>query len=137
MVSEEVGVRAGFFFRSDSDQLPSHDPHGFDAVQSHCFFGADAACYGVGDTPDAKKAPADWQNLDPHDRGEAGIAPLLRGDFFRLLNVTVYENTSLPKQCTTGGFSTSWSGSFEASWKQMVQQARRTQESCSRAPPKP
>jgi hypothetical protein len=31
--------------------------------------------------------------------------PLLRGDFYRLVNVAIYENASLPKACTTMGFS--------------------------------
>ena len=127
MVSEEVGVRAGFFHRTHSDIPPQHDPHGFDAVQNHCFFGADVASYAVGETPATWSTPDGWHCFDPRERGESGIAPLLRGDFFRLLNVTVYENTTLPKQCTTGGFSTSWSGSFETSWKRLTEQARNSQ----------
>jgi hypothetical protein len=127
MVSEEVGVRAGLFHRTQNDIPPPHDPRGFDAVQNHCFFGAEVASHAVGETLATWKTPDDWHSFDPNERGESGIAPLLRGDFFRLLNVTVYENTTLPKQCTTGGFSTSWSGSFETAWKRLTDQARSTQ----------
>ena len=38
-------------------------------------------------------------------REGAGCVPLLRGDFYRLVNVAIYENASLPKACTTMGFS--------------------------------
>ena len=50
---------------------------------------------------------------------------MLRGDFYRLVNVAVYENASLPKVCTAGGFSSSWSASYRDAWRKLVAKARR------------
>ena len=132
-VSEEVAQRAGLWPRED-DSADSRQvllkqlgptPQGFEHVAQHTFVGSEE-CLGehtdASRRHDAEPSPDDF---DPYQRGEAGCVPLLRGDFYRLVNVAVYENASLPKVCTAGGFSSSWSASYRDAWRKLVAKARR------------
>lgn len=58
------------------------------------------------------------------ERGEAGVAPVLRGDFYKLINVAVYEGGSLPKLCTAPCFSTTWSSAHDLAWRRLMRCAR-------------
>ena len=113
-------------------------PQGFEHVPHHTFIGSHEY---VGDVADAGRIQSEghdsegsggrafrMDDFDPYERGEAGCVPLLRGDFYKLINVAVYENAALPKACTPGGFSSSWSGSYEKSWRRLVSKARESYE---------
>lgn len=92
-------------------------PQGFEHVPHHTFMGSPeylgeagaGAGAGVeaGAGADPARRPSEAQecegggagragwrldDFDPYERGEAGCVPLLRGDFYKLINVAVYEN---------------------------------------------
>jgi len=141
-VSQEVAHRAGLWPRDhDSScqrqallKLLGPTPAGFENVSHHAFIGsphflemADSGRRGVrteGEGAGGEAGSSRLDDFDPDERGEAGCVPLLRGDFYRLVNVAVYENASLPKGCTTSGFSTAWTSSFHQSWSRLVAKAK-------------
>ena len=69
--------------------------------------------------------------MNRYERGEAGCVPLLRGDFYRLVNVALYENASLPKACTPGGFSSSWTSCYDQSWRRLLAKAKEQHQESS------
>jgi hypothetical protein len=140
-VSEEMAPRAGFYSRSELGEEASKrvlDPTSISNTAFHIFFGleacgaanpqnkissSDSAVSSASTSVAGKRPSLTLSDFDPYERGEAGVAPLLRGDFYRLINISVYENATFPKPCTPGAFSTTWSSMYDNMWQRMMTKA--------------